>query len=40
MPALDLIVVCCWSTVGLVATALVTTLAPGADIATLLALME
>jgi hypothetical protein len=39
-PALDLIVVGCWSIVGLVVTAQVATLAPGAKIACLLALME
>jgi len=39
-PALDLIVVGCWSIVGLLVTAQVVTLAPGAKIACLLALME
>jgi hypothetical protein len=40
MPTLDLIVVCCWSILGLIVTALAATFASGADLARLLEMVE
>jgi hypothetical protein len=40
MPTLDLIVVCSWSIVGLIVTALVARFGSGADLARLLEMVE